>query len=106
MLAGDATVRRLNRAFRKKDKTTDVLSFPESGRSPPDGARPLGEIVISVPQAARQANAAGHSLATELRVLVIHGYLHLLGYDHEVDEGKMMRLQARLASALLPATRR
>jgi len=106
VLAGDATVRRLNRVFRKKDKTTDVLSFPESGRRPPDGARPLGEIVISVPQAARQARASGHSLATELRVLVIHGYLHLLGYDHEVDEGTMMRLQARLASALLPATRR
>ena len=106
VLAGDATVRRLNRVFRKKDKTTDVLSFPESGPRTPDGARPLGEIVISVPQAARQAKASGHSLATELRVLVIHGYLHLLGYDHEVDEGTMMRLQARLASALLPATRR
>jgi probable rRNA maturation factor len=99
-------VRRLNRVFRKKDKTTDVLSFPESGRRLPDGTRPLGEIVISVPQAARQATASGHSLATELRVLVIHGYLHLLGYDHEVDDGTMMRLQARLARALVPAARR
>jgi len=105
VLAGDATVRRLNRVFRKNDKTTDVLSFPESGRFP-DGTRPLGEIVISVPQAARQARAAGHSLARELRLLVLHGYLHLLGYDHEVDEGTMMRLQARLSRALLPATRR
>jgi probable rRNA maturation factor len=66
----------------------------------------LGEIVISVPQAARQAEAYGHSLARELRVLVIHGYLHLLGYDHEVDDGTMMRLQARLARALLPPARR
>jgi len=106
VLAGDATVRRLNRVFRKKDKTTDVLSFPESGRPYPDGTLPLGEIVISVPQAARQAKAAGHGLARELRLLVIHGYLHLLGYDHEVDEGTMMRLQARLSRALFPATRR
>jgi probable rRNA maturation factor len=66
----------------------------------------LGEIAISVPQAARQAEARGHSLPRELRVLVIHGYLHLLGYDHEVDDGSMMRLQARLVRRLLPAVRR
>jgi len=101
VLAGDGTVRRLNRTFRLKDKTTDVLSFPEGGAVHPDGTRPLGEIVISVPQAARQAAVSGHSLARELRVLVIHGYLHLLGYDHEVDDGTMMRLQARLARSLL-----
>ena len=106
VLAGDATVRRLNRDFRRKDATTDVLSFPSGGEELPDGTRPLGEIVISVAQAARQAEAAGHSLAREVRVLVIHGYLHLLGYDHEVDDGTMMRLQARLSRALLPATRR
>jgi probable rRNA maturation factor len=106
VLAGDATVRRLNRDFRRKDATTDVLSFPSGGEELPDGTRPLGEIVISVAQAARQAEAAGHSLARELRVLVIHGYLHLLGYDHEVDDGTMMRLQARLTRALLPTTRR
>jgi len=106
VLAGDATVRRLNRDFRGKDATTDVLSFPSGGDDLPDGTRPLGEIVISVAQAARQANAAGHSLARELRILVIHGYLHLLGYDHEVDDGTMMRLQSRLARALLPVTRR
>ena len=106
VLAGDATVRRLNRDFRGKDTTTDVLSFPSGGDHLPDGSRPLGEIVISVAQAARQAEAAGHSLAREVRVLVIHGYLHLLGYDHEVDDGTMMRLEARLARALLPAKRR
>jgi probable rRNA maturation factor len=106
VLATDATVRRLNREFRGKDETTDVLSFPAGGDVFPDGTRPLGEIVISVAQAARQAEARGHSLARELRVLVIHGYLHLLGYDHEVDDGTMMRLEARLARALLPAKRR
>ena len=106
VLAGDARVRRLNRDFRGKDKNTDVLSFPYGGARLPDGTRPLGEIVISVAQAARQAEAAGHSLAVELRLLVIHGYLHLLGYDHEVDDGQMMRLQARLARALVPAARR
>ena len=103
VLAGDAALRRLNREFRGKDVTTDVLSFPASGETLPDGTRPLGEIVISVPQAARQAKAAGCGLARELRVLVIHGYLHLLGYDHEVDDGRMMRLQAKLSRALLPS---
>jgi probable rRNA maturation factor len=106
VLLGDAAVRRLNRDFRRKDKTTDVLSFPSGGETLPDGSRPLGEIVISVPQAARQAAAFRHALARELRVLVIHGYLHLLGYDHEVDDGRMMRLQAKLARTLLPARRR
>ena len=106
VLAGDRSVRRLNRDFRGKDQRTDVLSFPSGMPDLPDGTRPLGEIVISVAQAARQAEAAGHSLASELRLLVIHGYLHLLGYDHEVDDGTMMRLQARLARALVPAARR
>ena len=106
VLTGDAAVRRLNRTYRGKDETTDVLSFPSGGDLLPDGTRPLGEIVISVAQAARQAEAAGHALARELRILVIHAYLHLLGYDHEVDDGTMMRLQSRLERALLPAARR
>jgi probable rRNA maturation factor len=106
VLATDETLRRLNREFRGKDATTDVLSFASGGEELPDGSRPLGEIVISVPQAARQAEELGHSLARELRVLAIHGYLHLLGYDHEVDDGRMMRLQARLERALLPPLRR
>lgn len=106
VLAGDATVRTLNRTFRGKDETTDVLSFPGGGERCPDGTCPLGEVVISVAQAARQAAAEGHSLARELRVLLIHGYLHLLGYDHEVDDGSMMRLQARVTRRLLPVARR
>ena len=86
----DARVRALNRKFRKKDKGTDVLSFPaeEPGY--------LGDVVISSGLAARQARAAGHSLATELRVLALHGLLHLLGYDHERDDGQMARLERRL----------
>ena len=106
VLAGDSTLRRLNRTFRNKDKATDVLSFPAGRDGEPDGSRPLGEIVISVACAGRQAKAEGHSVAAELRLLVIHGYLHLLGYDHEVDDGTMMRLQARLARALIPKARR
>jgi probable rRNA maturation factor len=106
LLAGDKTMRGLNRTFRGKDQTTDVLSFPSGEDRLVDGTLPLGEIAISVPQAARQAEARGHSLPRELRVLVIHGYLHLLGYDHEVDDGSMMRLQARLVRRLLPAVRR
>ena len=86
----DARVRALNRKFRKKDNATDVLSFPA------EEPRYLGDVVISSGVAARQARAAGHSLATELRVLALHGLLHLLGYDHERDDGQMARLERRL----------
>jgi probable rRNA maturation factor len=86
----DARVRALNRKFRGKNANTDVLSFP----SDEDGY--LGDVVISSGVAARQARAAGHSLATELRVLALHGLLHLLGYDHERDDGQMARLERRL----------
>ena len=86
----DARVRALNRKFRKKDKPTDVLSFPSHERGY------LGDVVIASGIAARQARQAGHSLATELRVLALHGLLHLLGYDHEHDDGRMARLERRL----------
>jgi len=101
-IVSDARVRALNRRFRKKDKTTDVLSFPASAPSalrrdrPGDESRYLGDVVISSGVAARQARAAGHSVATELRVLALHGLLHLLGYDHERDDGQMARLERRL----------
>jgi probable rRNA maturation factor len=100
-LCGDRTIRRLNRSFRGKDAPTDVLSFPSGAPASPGGGLHLGDVVISVPQAARQAKAGGRSLAREIRVLAIHGYLHLLGYDHEVDGGTMLRLQARLVGKLL-----
>jgi probable rRNA maturation factor len=101
LLCGDAAMRRLNARFRGKDTTTDVLSFPAGDGVQPDGGCPLGEIAISVPQASRQARTAGHSLGREVRLLALHGYLHLLGYDHEVDDGSMLRLQARLARRLV-----
>jgi probable rRNA maturation factor len=89
-LAPDARVRALNRQYRKKDDSTDVLSFPAGEPGV------LGDVVIAAGVARRQAAAAGHSLATELRVLALHGLLHLLGYDHERDDGQMARLERRL----------
>jgi probable rRNA maturation factor len=86
----DARVRALNRQYRQKDRATDVLSFPSDERGF------LGDVVIASGVAVRQARAAGHSLRTELRVLALHGLLHLLGYDHERDDGRMARLERRL----------
>ena len=96
-LVSDARVRALNREYRRKDAATDVLSFP-SGSSDllARGDRFLGDIVIARGVARRQARAAGHAEATELRVLALHGLLHLLGYDHERDDGDMHRVEARL----------
>jgi probable rRNA maturation factor len=91
--AGDRAVRRLNREFRGKDKPTDVLSFP--GEESPEG-RHLGDIVISIPTAERQAASRGAALEDEVRLLLIHGVLHCLGHDHETDQGEMDRLEARL----------
>jgi probable rRNA maturation factor len=90
---GDRAMRRLNRDFRGKDKTTDVLSFP--GEPTPEG-RHLGDIVISVPTAGRQAGERGHGLDREVKTLLLHGVLHCLGYDHESDGGEMERLERRL----------
>ena len=99
-IVSDARVRALNRQYRRKDKATDVLSFPASAsrlrRGRPDERGDLGDVVIAAGVAARQARGAGHSLATELRVLALHGLLHLLGYDHERDDGRMARLERRL----------
>jgi probable rRNA maturation factor len=87
-------MRGLNRRFRRIDRPTDVLSFPSEAKKSSSGF--LGDIVIDVPYAARQARARGHSLERELQILLAHGVLHLLGYDHETDDGKMFRLQRRL----------
>lgn len=85
LVTSDAEIRRLNRAFRHKDRPTDVLSFPAA-----DFQRVhAGDLAISIDTAARQANAHGHSLETELRILLLHGLLHLAGYDHEADHGEM-----------------
>jgi probable rRNA maturation factor len=95
-LVGDRLVRRLNCVYRGTDRVTDVLSFPSGSAGPTRGRQHIGDIVIARPVAARQARSAGHSLATELRVLALHGLLHLLGYDHERDGGRMARLERRL----------
>jgi probable rRNA maturation factor len=108
VLAGDGAVRRLNREWRRIDRATDVLSFPAGddervtghsrGRSHAKGAPPhhLGDIVIARGVAARQARQMGHSLPVELRVLALHGFLHLVGYDHDLDAGEMARVERRL----------
>lgn len=98
-LVDDATMRRLNRRYAGNDRATDVLSFP-AGASGHDGSRPatrvLGDMAIATGVAKRQAREAGHSYAEELRVLALHGLLHLLGYDHHADDGAMARVEARL----------
>ena len=90
LIANDAEVRRLNRFFRGKDQATDVLSFP------PAKANGLaGDIAISIDRARIQAAERGHSLADELRILMLHGALHLAGMDHESDSGEMARAESR-----------
>jgi probable rRNA maturation factor len=89
-LISDARMRTLNRSYRNKDYATDVLSFPTHDETY------LGDIVIATGVAQRQADEVGHPVSTELRVLALHGLLHLLGYDHETDQGEMARLEARL----------
>lgn len=122
-LVSDRRMRTLNRTFRGIDRATDVLSFPSfaahrttaAPEGKPSGGRfrarshdrsgdlaarsngeTLGDIAIATGVAARQAAEAGHSFATECRVLALHGLLHVLGYDHDVDGGRMARLEARL----------
>ena len=94
-LVDDETMTGLNRKFRHKNKTTDVLTFPadDSYNEPSATGRPLGDVVISIDQARRQAAEEKHSLPTELRYLILHGVLHALGYDHETDRGEMDALE-------------
>ena len=101
-VVSDARVRSLNRRYRGVDRATDVLSFPASPEPRASDHRPpitdhcLGDIVIARGVARRQAREAGHSEITEWRVLALHGLLHLLGYDHERDAGRMRRVENRL----------
>lgn len=89
LITGDAELRRLNREFRGKDYPTDVLSFPATLPGS------LGDLAISLTRARSQARAFGHSSEDELRILMLHGLLHLLGYDHETDSGRMARAEKR-----------
>ena len=100
VLTTDAPVRRLNARYRHQDKPTDVLSFPGPG-----GEAGLGDIVISLDTAARNAPRFGRTLGQELQVLTLHGFLHVLGYDHETDDGTMDRLESRLRRKLLGVAR-
>jgi probable rRNA maturation factor len=115
-LVSDRCIRTLNRSYRRRDCATDVLSFPAFARTqdsrasarhagtartapgdqPPAPSPLLGDIVIARTVARRQAKEAGHSELSELKVLALHGLLHLLGYDHDHDNGRMLRLERRL----------
>jgi probable rRNA maturation factor len=97
-LVSDQHIRRLNRTYRGKDAVTDVLSFAAEAAGAAPAEPPLGDIVIATGVAKRQAREAGHAYSTELRVLALHGLLHLLGYDHDDpnDRGRMARAEARL----------
>ena len=102
LFSDDKRIRELNHRYRGRNSATDVLSFPadDEGR-PVDTPRHLGDIVISSETARRQAARRGHPPAAETRVLLIHGFLHLLGYDHETDDGEMEMLERTLRWEIL-----
>ncbi len=95
----DETVKELNKQYRNKDSITDVLSF-EDGEILPDGKVFLGSIIIAYERAKQQAKEIGNSFEEELRFLFMHGILHILGYDHETDNGEMFALQKKLKKKL------
>ena len=101
----DREIAQMNRRFRGKRKPTDVLSFPADGTGATDfhhekGADFLGDIAISPQTAQRNAKRFGRTLDEELRILILHGVLHLIGYDHEADAGEMDRIETRLRKKL------
>jgi probable rRNA maturation factor len=101
LLTTDATIRDLNQRFRRKDEATDVLSFPaKSLQNTKSAERVAGDVAISVERARKQAADQGHALGVELRILMLHGLLHLAGYDHETDAGRMQRRERQLRAKL------
>ena len=101
LLTTDAAIRKLNRQFRGKNKATDVLSFPAEGPLRGSGAEAIaGDLAISATTALKQAREQGHSLSIEIKVLILHGVLHLAGYDHEADSGQMARRELMLRAKL------
>ena len=98
LFCGDSAMRRLNRTYRRKDRTTDVLSFPSNGG---DGF--LGDLIVSAPEAKRQARRSRSAYPKVMEKLLLHGLLHLLGYDHETDRGEMDELEGRLRRRLSTA---
>jgi probable rRNA maturation factor len=101
LIAGDDRLRHLNDRYLGRDRPTDVLSFPD-GDLLPSGRVLQGEVVISLDAARRQAEELGHDELRELSELTLHGVLHLVGYDHERDQGEMDDLEVRLRRELLP----
>ena len=108
LLTSDAEIKRLNKAFRNKNKSTDVLSFP----APPEISKhQAGDLAISLDTAARQAAEHSHPLQAEIKILLLHGLLHLAGEDHETDSGQMaarelaLRQQLRLPTGLIERAR-
>jgi probable rRNA maturation factor len=99
LLTTDKAIRRLNRQFRGLDKPTDVLSFPAEALIQRQ-EKIAGDLAISVPTALRQAAEQGHAVAVEIKVLMLHGLLHLAGYDHETDTGRMSRRERHLRAQL------
>ncbi len=97
LLTSDAAIRDLNRRFRGKNKPTDVLSFPAADLVQD---QEKGDLAISVEMARRQAAEQGHALTCELKVLILHGVLHLAGHDHETDTGEMLRRERSLRARL------
>ncbi len=101
VFVGDEAIKELNRQFRGQNYVTDVLSFPSKAEPVEVGnGSQLGEVVISVQRAATQAKENGLSFSDEVRQLILHGLLHLCGYDHETDRGEMNRLELRLRKKL------
>ena len=102
VLTGNRRLHKLNRDYLGVDAPTDVLSFPASESDPETGARYIGDILISVPYAAKGAKQAGHPLESELQLLVVHGVLHLLGHDHAKlkEKAKMWKAQAEILESL------
>jgi len=101
VFVGDHAIRKLNREFRGKDHATDVLSFPSQSEPFEKEIRDhLGEVVISAERAAAQARENGLTFENELQQLILHGLLHLCGYDHETDKGEMNRLELKLRKKL------
>ena len=94
LFCGDEKMRTLNRRYRGQDRSTDVLAFPA------DGGELLGDIVISVPYASRQARRRGEPVSREIERLLVHGLLHLNGYDHETDDGEMDALETQMRRRL------
>ncbi len=102
-ITNDTEMASLNEQFRGKAGTTDVLSFPWNDVSP-DGGERLGDIAISLQKARAQAREFGHAVEEEIRILLLHGVLHLTGYDHESDDGEMRRAEQRWRKKLGLAT--